>query len=97
MLLSYLHCLETPLTALGSSQSLTVVVSVAAAVHPAVKPTETAHATKMVQGVCGSSCAWPCDCNLESAILIEAESAAVSPTEALTSAANAVLLAAAWP
>lgn len=50
-LLSSLHCLETALTALISFQSLTVVADVGEAVNPAVKQTETVHATKMVQGV----------------------------------------------
>ena len=50
-LLSCLHCLETALTAWVSLQSLTVVADVPAAVNPAVKPTETVHAMKMVQGI----------------------------------------------
>jgi len=50
-LLSYLHSLETVLTALVSLLSLTVVADAMAAVNPAVKPTETVHAMKMVQGV----------------------------------------------
>ena len=97
-LLSYLHCLETALTALVSSQSLTVVADVGAAVNPAVEPTETVHATRMVQGVAAVVLQGRVTAISSLPVaLIEAVSAAVSPIEALTKAANAILFAAAWP
>ncbi len=98
-LLSCLHCLD--MTALASSQLLSMVANVAAAVTPALNLTETVRAAKMVQGtllnvavtVHGCVSARVC----LPVTLTEAVSAAVSPTEALTKAANAILLAAAWP
>ncbi len=95
---SCLHCLETVLTALISSQSLTVAAQVAGAVNPAVKPTETVHATKMVQGVAAVNVHGRMTATSSLPVtLIEPVSAAVTLTQAWTKAANAILLAAALP